>query len=262
MRLDRSTWPAVQRYFAAHDTVLMLFGSTEQHGTHNPLGTDTFAPQKLSELVEAKLPELLIAPALPFGSTSRFEEFPGTVSLGDELLLHVVEKVAGDLRRHGARHFVFLNGHGGNSKVLMEAGVSLARQGCRVAQLDWWKMVRDFNPAWAGGHGGAQETSANLYIDPTMVDMGAIEDMGLIDDAGPEMPTTHFTTVEFKGVSVDMPRPTSHITKNGWIGPDHPREANAQWGEEMLNAVADWMVEFIEAFAKTPLPGPDTGSLA
>ena len=86
MRLSDSTWPAVQAYFAQHDAVMMLFGSTEQHGRHNPLGTDVFAPQKLSELVEAKLPELLIAPAFPFGSTICFEDLPATVSLPDSLL--------------------------------------------------------------------------------------------------------------------------------------------------------------------------------
>lgn len=262
MRLDRSTWPAVQRYFATHDTVMLLFGSTEQHGTHNPLGTDTMAPQKLSELVETKLPDLLIAPALPFGSTSRFEEFPGTISLGDRILSEVVNKVCDDLRRHGARHFVFLNGHGGNSKVLMEAAVALSRKGCLAAQLDWWKMVRDFKPAWAGGHGGAQETSANLYIDPTTVDMDAIEDMNLVNDLGAEIPTIHFCTVKYKGVSVEVPRPTSYITNNGWIGPDHPRTASAQWGEEMLTAVANWMVDFIQAFAKAPLLTPESASIA
>ncbi len=261
MRLERSTWPAVQRYFAAHDTVMLLFGSTEQHGTHNPLGTDTFAPQKLSELVEAKLPDLLIAPALPFGSTSRFEDFPGTISLGDRILSDVVNKMCDDLRRHGARHFVFVNGHGGNSKVLMEAAVALARKGCLAAQLDWWKMVRDFKPEWAGGHGGAQETSANLYIDPSTVDMDAVEDMNLVNDLGDEIPTTHFCTVEYKGVSVEVPRPTSYITDNGWIGPDHPRTASAAWGEEMLNAVADWMVDFIGAFSKAPLPTPESAEL-
>ena len=44
MRLERSTWPQVQSYFSAHDTVLLVFGSIEQHGRHNPLGTDLFAP--------------------------------------------------------------------------------------------------------------------------------------------------------------------------------------------------------------------------
>ena len=51
-----------------------------------------------------------------------------------------------------------------------------------------------------------------------------------------------------------MPRPTRDYAENGWIGPDDPREASSAWGEEMLTAVADWMVEFVEAFEKTPLP--------
>lgn len=254
MRLERSTWPQVEAYFAEHDTVMLLFGSIEQHGRHNPLGTDMFAPVKLAELIETKLPGLLIAPALPFGSTPRFTEFPGTVNLGDDLLYQVALRICESLYDHGARHFVLLNGHGGNSKALMNAQLDMARKGCRCAELDWWKMVRDFNPAWAGGHGGAQETSANLYIDPTMVDLDAVAGKQFIDDAGPDMPTVHFDTVTFKGVEVAMPRPTRDYAENGWIGPDDPREASAAWGEEMLTAVADWMVEFVEAFEKTPLP--------
>ena len=53
MRLERSTWPQVEAYFAEHDTVLLVFGSIEQHGRHNPLGTDTMAPDYLMDLIEA-----------------------------------------------------------------------------------------------------------------------------------------------------------------------------------------------------------------
>ena len=253
MRLERSTWPQVEAYFAEHDTVMLLFGSIEQHGRHNPLGTDMFAPVKLSELVEAQLPGLLIAPALPFGSTPRFTEFPGTISLGDDVLYQVVIRMCESLYTHGARHFVFLNGHGGNTKSLVDAQLTMARKGCRCALLDWWSMVRDINPAWAGGHGGGQETSANLYIDPTLVDLDAIDGQQLVDDAGAEMPTVGFDRVTFQGVTLQMPRPTRDYAANGWIGPDDPREASAQWGEEMLTAVADWIVAFVKAFERTPL---------
>ena len=41
MRLDRSTWTQVRDYFRENDTVLIGVGSTECHGRHNPLGTDT-----------------------------------------------------------------------------------------------------------------------------------------------------------------------------------------------------------------------------
>ncbi|WP_417228936.1 creatininase family protein [Thermophilibacter sp.] len=256
MRLERSTWPQVRSYFAEHDVVLLPFGSIEQHGRHNPLGTDLFAPLKLADLIEERLPDLLIAPALPFGSTPRFAEFPGTVDLGDELLRQVALRVCESLMSHGARHFVLLNGHGGNSKALGAAQLELARRGCRCAELDWWRMVRDIRPEWAGGHGGAQETSANLCIDPSLVDTGALAGEGLVDDLGPELPTTYFDTVRFKGVDVCVPRPTSEYAENGWMGDDNPREASAEWGRQMLSAVADWAAEFIPAFARTPLPMP------
>ena len=213
MRLERSTYPQVEAYLEGNDTVLMLFGSTEQHGKHNPLGTDSFAPQKLSELIEKDLPGLLIAPILPFGSSPRFVEFPGTFNLGDQLYLAVVKKLCENLYDQGFRHFVFLN-----------------------------------------GHGGGQETSANLYIDPTMVDLDSVEGMGLINDLGDDMPSVHFDTVKYKGVSVTVPRPTNYYAENGWIGPDDPKKASAEWGREMLETVAAWMVDFIQAFSKTPLP--------
>ena len=235
MRLERSTYPQVEAYLEGNDTVLMLFGSTEQHGKHNPLGTDSFAPQKLSELIEKDLPGLLIAPILPFGSSPRFVEFPGTVNLGDQLYLAVVKKLCENLYDQGFRHFVFL-------------------KGCRAALLNWWSMVADFNPEWAGGHGGGQETSANLYIDPTMVDLDSVEGMGLINDLGDDMPSVHFDTVKYKGVSVTVPRPTNYYAENGWIGPDDPKKASAEWGREMMETVAAWMVDFIQAFSKTPLP--------
>ena len=129
MRLSNLTWPKAEEYFRAHDTVLIGIGSIECHGRHNPLGTDMFAPVKLAELIEAKLPGLLIAPALPFGSTPRFTEFPGTVNLGDDLLSQVALRICESLYDHGARHFVLLNGHGGNSKALMNAQLDMARKG-------------------------------------------------------------------------------------------------------------------------------------
>ncbi|MBR2835149.1 MAG: creatininase family protein [Coriobacteriales bacterium] len=256
MRLERCTYPQAAAYFAEHDTVLMQFGSIEQHGRHNPLGTDLFAPSKITDLVEEQLPGLMIVPAMPFGSTNRFVDYPGTISLGDHLLYEVVLKIATDLYHDGARKFVFVNGHGGNTKSLTEVQLVLSRMGCRCALIDWWKMCGDFNPSWAGGHGGGQETSANLYIDPTMVDLGAVDDMNLINDLGPAFKTVHYDSVEFEGVRVQVSRPLEDYSQNGWIGPDHPKDASAAWGEEMLNTVANWLVHFITAFEALELPKP------
>ncbi|MFQ8840195.1 MAG: creatininase family protein [Clostridium fessum] len=75
------------------------------------------------------------------------------------------------LYRHGARKFVFLNGHGGgNIKMIERLGMEFEDKGCLVAMLNWWLMAWDMNPAWKGGHGGGRRTAAILGIDPSLVD--------------------------------------------------------------------------------------------
>ena len=49
-----------------------------------------------------------------------------------------------------------------------------------------------------------------------------------------------FTSVEYKGVSVNIPRLTPSVTHNGWIGPDHPETATVEWGQKMLQTTADY----------------------
>ena len=46
----------------------------------------------------------------------------------------------------------------------------------------------------------------------------------------------------------------TEITDNGWIGPDHPKNATEAWGKEMLSACADYIVDFLRAFRSVPLP--------
>ena len=65
--------------------------------------------------------------------------------------------------------------------------------------------------------------------------------------------TTGFRSVEFKGVNVDIIRNTPHVTDNGWIGPDHPSTATEEWGKEMLETTANYIVDFMEEFKKVEL---------
>ena len=116
MKLQHMTWPQVQKYFEKNDTVIIGVGSCENHGKHMPLGTDALVPEKIIALIEEKI-EVVCAPVIPFGSCEYFTDFPGTVSLGDEVLYQVVHKVAEGLYHAGARHFVFVNGHGGGEET-------------------------------------------------------------------------------------------------------------------------------------------------
>ena len=41
---------------------------------------------------------------------------------------------------------------------------------------------------------------------------------------------------------------------NGWYGHDAPDTATPEWGREMLQMMADYIADFVEAFERAPLP--------
>lgn len=253
MRLAQTTWPNAKRYFEKSDLVLIGVGSIECHGRHMPLGTDTLVPDHLIASIEKKS-DIMIAPTIPYGACESLSDFPGTINLGVDVFYSLLTKVTDSLYKHGARKFVILNGHGGNSKMIDRVGYDLQRRGALLAELNWWLMAWDMNPAWKGGHGGAEETAAIMGIDPSWIDTSEIAGPMKLKDLSPELVATGFSSVRFKGVSVDIPRLTPSVTDNGWIGPDHPENATVAWGEEMLRTTADYIVDFIEAFRKVKLP--------
>ena len=267
MRLDRMTWPAAREYFAHHDLVIIGVGSLECHGRHNPLGTDTMAPDALLDLIDKADPGVMIAPTLPYGATDDLVGFPGTVSLGAQGLVDVMTHITDDLYAYGARRFVFLNGHGGNVKSLSMVAAALNRRGCLACVMNWWKMAPQIDPAWGGGHGGAMETSANLAIDPASVDMDAVADENLRPDLDPELPSTGWYSVRFEGVDVDFPRDLVRFASNGWVAEgftDHPAHASAERGRAMLEGTAAYIVRFLRKMRAMELPEPlsSTGELA
>ena len=252
MQLAHMTWPQAEAYFKDNDIILLSVGSIECHGKHLPLGTDTLIPQKLLEMIEP-LTDVAIAPIIPFGVCDSLSDYPGTVSLGQDTLYQVLTKITQGYRAHGVRRFVVLNGHGGNIPVLDQVALDLQRQGCMLAEMNWWLMAWDMNPAWKGGHGGGEETAAILGIDPSLVDKSEIGGELQFKHLTENLKTTGFRSVEYKGVSVEILRNTPHVTDSGWIGPDHPSTATEEWGKEMLETTANYIVDFMEEFKKVKL---------
>ena len=157
------------------------------------------------------------------------------------------------LFQHGARRFVILNGHGGNVKSIDRVGYDIQRKGGILAELNWWLMAWDMDPAWKGGHGGGEETAAILGIDPTLVDQSEVPGPMKLHDVSDTLKATGFTSVEYKGVTVNIPRLTPSVTHNGWIGPDHPETATVEWGQKMLQTTADYIADFLEEFKKVDI---------
>lgn len=158
--VDRS-WPDVRR-----PVVFVPVGSTEQHGPHLPLDTDTriataVARALADQLVPANESKWMVAPAIEYGASGEHEEFSGTVSIGTSALRLLLVEFGRSASRWASR-LVFVNGHGGNVEALATAAALLRYEGRDVG----WCSCSAEN---ADAHAGHTETSVLLHISPADV---------------------------------------------------------------------------------------------
>jgi mycofactocin system creatininase family protein len=225
-RLASRAWPSV-----AHDRRVLVVpvGATEQHGPHLPLGTDTAIAQALADCLAERVSDVVVAPALPYGSSGEHQGFAGTLSIGQE----AVELLLLELGRSATQTFprvVFISSHGGNARPVARAVSRLQAEG---------RDVRAWSPSagWCGdAHAGRTETSVMLALHPELVEIGSAEP-GEIRSLRELMP-------ELRAGGVLA------VSRNGVLG--DPVGATAEEGAELLEqAVA------VLAAAVCAWPRPD-----
>ncbi|QBJ95613.1 mycofactocin biosynthesis peptidyl-dipeptidase MftE [Rhodococcus sp. ABRD24] len=158
--LAPAPWPDISR---DELTVAVPVGSLEQHGPHLPLDTDT----RIASAVARSLDGVIVAPAIEYGASGEHEGFPGTISLGSEVLEMLLVEY-GRSTCLWARRVVFVNGHGGNGPALAKAVTLLRYEGRDAAWLPCAVPGAD-------AHAGRTETSLLLHLSPGDVHMGQAE---------------------------------------------------------------------------------------
>jgi mycofactocin system creatininase family protein len=153
--------------------LVVPLGSTEQHGHHLPLGTDTAVACAVAEAAADALAGALLAPALAYGASGEHEDFPGTVSLGTEAFTGMLVEYGRSAGRWAGR-VLLVNGHGGNLEALRAAGTVLRSEGRDVA---WFPCGVPGGDA----HAGRTETSLMLHVEPE----GVLGERALPGDATP-----------------------------------------------------------------------------
>ncbi|HEX2212608.1 MAG TPA: mycofactocin biosynthesis peptidyl-dipeptidase MftE [Mycobacterium sp.] len=155
---------ATSKQLQSTSTALLVpVGSTEQHGPHLPLDTDTRIAAAVARAVADELAgrdgsNWMVAPPIAYGASGEHEDFCGTVSIGTSALRLLLVEFGRSASRWVSR-LVFINGHGGNVEALAAAAALLRYEGRDVA---WCSCA----VPGADAHAGHTETSVLLHLSP------------------------------------------------------------------------------------------------
>jgi mycofactocin system creatininase family protein len=210
MNLADLPWPAVDDVASA-SILAVPVGSTEQHGPHLPLSTDTDVAVAVAQRLANSRSDVLVAPALAYGSSGEHAGFAGTLSIGQDALQQVLVEL---VRSADAfRGVVLVSGHGGNAAPVSRA-------------VAW-------APEYRGDlHAGRVETSLALALSPARVRLDRAE-------AGdrrrlPEL----IETLRTGGVAA--------VSANGVLG--DPDGATGTEGTELLDAMGESLAAAVAAW--------------
>jgi creatinine amidohydrolase len=260
--LDELPWQAARDYFRSNDCVMIGTGAIHAHD-HIPSGIDNLTTNHIMREVE-KRTEILIVGTIPFGPMPEYSDYPGTISVSSSTFIQVVMEIVGDLMRSGARKFLFVNGHGGNTVPLEEIGYRIRSKGGIAPVLEWWRMIKEINPELAASVGKVpanatkgrraktrgDETAAAMFLAPRSMPAGSVRIIYSKNILGDALPTNYFRGVVYKGVTLPMRMMTMETTEYGEEGTG----ATVERGQQMLEEVVTYIVDFIGTLRSTKIP--------
>lgn len=115
--IEFMTRTEVESRLAQNPVMILPVGSTEQHGFHLPLGTDTILAKALAGKVAPKINSLII-PALSYGYSWVWHKIPGTITLEQEHFKIVLKDIIKSVETYGTKLLIIINGHDANNQSL------------------------------------------------------------------------------------------------------------------------------------------------
>lgn len=237
--LAEMSWAEVKEYLANDDRIILPLGSTEEHGRHLGLGTDSLEAEAIARGA-GEATNVVVAPTLNYGMALSQMGFPGTVSLRPTTLIAVLGDIFRSLHRHGFRRVFVVNGHGGNTASLMSA-VQMVTQdliGLRVKNFEWWtdqeayRVVIEMMGEQVGSHASPGETAFMLAVRPSAVKLNR-----LTGRDAPVKPSREITTVQT----------FAQKYPDGIMGRD-PGNATREVGEALLKKSIEICVREVESW--------------
>ena len=262
--LHELTWEEVASYLDGRDTIIVPFGTTEQHGPAGPLGLDTYVAIGLAEDA-AKRAGVLAAPPVWYGDSSHHLGFPGTISVKTETLMQIVYDIVRSLARHGFKRILMVNGHKWTNLAALTSAARNIREfelpGVLTAVADPMFLARGIAATIKSTnehHAGELEVSQVLYKFPHTIRTEKLSDAACDfgQALGPFATADLFggghDSIEQPWTSWDQKRiaPTGQFSSNS--------AASAEKGKAYHDYMVDRLVEFLDWWQayKGPLGQP------
>jgi creatinine amidohydrolase len=257
MLFSNSSYSNINQSVTEKVAVLPL-GAIEQHGPHLPVSVDTDIVHSIASSAEKLLPnDMLLCPALQFGSSHHHLSFGGTLSMSASTYTQVIVELTESLLQNGFRRIVLLNGHGGNIIPAKQALTLLSNQydaifQPNIALVTYWELSEG---AFSGeppmespalSHACEYETSLMLHLFPEKLPDRTVRRS---NHAAPNDFISWENEQPFAGVT--MMKQTRYISDNGSSG--EPQLASAEKGEHLFNHAVNKLVQFITSFRQWPL---------
>lgn len=176
MNLDEITMVELQDGLKKTQTVIVPFGTVEEHGTHLPLGTDTYHALEVARMA-SKETAVFVAPPVHYGVCTSTDDHPGTFSITADTLRLLVGNLVLSFHSKGFKNIILFSGHAGglHMSALKEVGEEAVKD---LPELNLAVLsVYDLLEKWYGevietandSHAGEGETSGMLFLRPELV---------------------------------------------------------------------------------------------
>jgi len=251
-RYDHYTWVELKEIIPQQRVVVLPVGSTEDHGHHLPLDVDHFVVSEICEAAARLIPhEVLLLPTVSYGFEDHHMDFPGTITISDEHLLHFVLDITKSVAHLGFRKIIIVNGHGSNAPILELAArrtVTETEAHCGFVNAGAGVDTDAIAESELSSHAEEIETSTYLHLNPDVVQM---------DKATREVkvPITKYYwrgSVKGKGASpLRMMDIWSRISDSGVIG--DATLGTAEKGKLFFEAAATALAELLVEFRTIPI---------
>ena len=186
--IEELTWVEVSDAIVqGKTTVIIPTGGTEQNGPHMVIGKHNYLVKYKAGEIAKRLGNALVAPVLAYVPEGEIDppsshmRFAGTISIPQDVFADILEYTARSFKRHGFLDIVLIGDSGGNQAGQRLVAAALngewSATGVRVHHLsayypgrgDDWVISQGVSAEDVGSHAGTHDTSALMYLNPSML---------------------------------------------------------------------------------------------